>query len=134
MLIFLSVVLVILAGFIIRLFKKGKPIPQPMAMAARWLAFVVAALDLVGFGFFLVVFIGSGDAIFYAQMSTINVMLAAWLIAAILAVPLLVFAVLSWKKRYWGAASRVHYSLMAVAALAFVWFLTIGTCSVFDIN
>ena len=120
---FLSTVVVLPIGFIIRLFKKGKPIPQTMAKAARWLAFVVAALDLVGLGFFMVVFVGNGDIIFYAQMSTIRIMLAVWLIAAILAVPLLVLTVISWKNHYWGAASRVHYSLMAIAALAFVWFL-----------
>ncbi len=123
-LIFISIVLVIFTGFIMRLFKKSKPIPQPLAMAARWMAFLAAVLDLVGLGFFVVVFLGSGDAIFYAQMPIINVMLAAWLVGAILAVPLLVFAVLSWKKRYWGVAARVHYTLMAAAALTFAWFLT----------
>ncbi|MGA9397340.1 MAG: serine hydrolase domain-containing protein [Anaerolineaceae bacterium] len=122
-LLFLFVVLAIPADFVLRLFKKGKPISQSLAQAARWLAFLVATLDLVGLGFFLVLFIGRGDAIFYAQMSILQIMLAAWLIAAILIVPLLVLAVLSWKNRYWGVASRVHYSLMAVAALAFVWFL-----------
>lgn len=122
-LLFLTVVLAVPAGFVLRFFKKAKPIPHPLAQAARWLAFLVAALDLVGLGVFLMVFFGSGDVIFYGQMSTMYIMLAAWLIAAILIVPVLGLAVWSWKNRYWGVASRIHYSLMAVAALAFVWFL-----------
>ena len=88
-----------------------------MAKAARWLAFLVAALDLVALGIFLVLFIGSGDIIFYAQMSIIKFMLVAWLIAAILSVAVFVLAVLSWKNHYWGTASRIHYSLVAVAVL-----------------
>ena len=120
---FLSVILAAPTGFILRLFKKGKPVTQPLSRVARWLAFLVAALDLLALAVFLVLFTGSGEAIFYGQMSTINVMLSAWLVAAILTVPLLVFAVLSWKNRYWRVASRVHFTLVTVAALAFVWFL-----------
>jgi hypothetical protein len=32
-------------------------------------------------------------------------------------------AVLAWKNRYWGAAFRLYYTLVTVAAVAFVWFL-----------
>ena len=62
-------------------------------------------------------------AIAYGQMSTINILLIAWLAAAVLTVPLLVFAVLAWKSVIGGPASRIHYTLVTAAALAFVWFL-----------
>ena len=35
----------------------------------------------------------------------------------------LVYAVLAWKNRYWGIASRAYYTLVTIAAVAFVWFL-----------
>jgi hypothetical protein len=91
---------------------------------ARWLAFLVAALDVLALTIFFVLFTGSGEAIFYGQTSTINSMLSAWLIAAILTPLLVMFAVLSWKNRNWGIASRIHYSLVTVASLAFIWFLS----------
>jgi len=42
---------------------------------------------------------------------------------AVLTVGALVYSVLAWKSSYWGVASRVHYTLVTVAAVAFVWFL-----------
>ena len=32
-------------------------------------------------------------------------------------------AVLAWKDRYWGVVGRVHYTLVALAAVVFVRFL-----------
>jgi hypothetical protein len=35
----------------------------------------------------------------------------------------LIYSVLAWKNSYWGIAARVHYTMVTVAAVAFVWFL-----------
>jgi hypothetical protein len=35
----------------------------------------------------------------------------------------LVYTMLAWKDRYWGVAFRVYYTLVMVAAVAFIWFL-----------
>jgi hypothetical protein len=40
-----------------------------------------------------------------------------------LALGALAFTVPAWTRRYWGLAGRVHYTLIALAGLAFVWFL-----------
>jgi hypothetical protein len=37
---------------------------------------------------------------------------------------IVVLAVLAWKDRYWSAASRVHYTLVALAAVLFLLFLS----------
>ena len=29
----------------------------------------------------------------------------------------------AWMRHYWGVAARVHYTLVVLAGLAFVWFL-----------
>jgi hypothetical protein len=34
-----------------------------------------------------------------------------------------VYTVLAWKDSYWSFAGRAYYTLVTVAALAFVWFL-----------
>jgi hypothetical protein len=44
-------------------------------------------------------------------------------LSAVLAVGALIYSVLAWKYTYWGIAARVHYTLVTVAAVAFVWFL-----------
>jgi hypothetical protein len=35
----------------------------------------------------------------------------------------MVYTGLAWKNRYWGIAGRGYYTLVTVAAVAFVWFL-----------
>lgn len=45
------------------------------------------------------------------------------LLTTALTVGLLVFAVLTWGNGGWSTVGRVHYSLVTLAALAFVWFL-----------
>jgi len=44
-------------------------------------------------------------------------------LAAVLTVPALVSMVLAWKNSYWGIAARAYYTLVTIAAVAFVWFL-----------
>jgi CubicO group peptidase (beta-lactamase class C family) len=44
-------------------------------------------------------------------------------IGSLLAVLSLLFALLSWKRRYWSLLERLHYVAVTMLALAFVWFL-----------
>lgn len=120
---FISTFLTALAGFVLRLFKKENSVAQPLSRVARSLAFLVAALYLLASVIFLQS-TGNGEAVAFGQMETIKVALGTWLVAASLTPPLLVFTVLSWKNRYWRVASRIHYSLVAIASLAFIWFLS----------
>jgi hypothetical protein len=52
-----------------------------------------------------------------------KVVLGLGVAAALLSAGALVYTVLAWKNRYWGVASRLYYTLVTVAAVAFVWFL-----------
>ena len=56
-----------------------------------------------------------------AAVSTIT---RLWLLSVPLTLGVVVLDVLAWKDRYWGVASRVHYSLVALAAVLFVLFLS----------
>ena len=44
-------------------------------------------------------------------------------LSAVLTVGALVYAVLAWKKGYWGVVFRLYYTLVTVAAVAYIWFL-----------
>ena len=52
-----------------------------------------------------------------------KIVLGLGVLSAVLTVGALIYSVLAWKRGYWGIAARVHYTLVTVAALAFVWFL-----------
>ena len=52
-----------------------------------------------------------------------RVVLGGGVLGAVLTVGALIYSVLAWKRGYWGIAARVHFTLVTVAAVAFVWFL-----------
>ena len=53
----------------------------------------------------------------------IYIVLGLGVLSAVLTAGALVYMALAWKNRYWGIAGRVYYSLVTIAAVAFVWFL-----------
>ena len=54
---------------------------------------------------------------------TAEIALGLGVLSAALTVGALVYTALAWKDRYWGVAYRVYYTLVTIAAMAFVWFL-----------
>jgi CubicO group peptidase (beta-lactamase class C family) len=52
-----------------------------------------------------------------------KIVLGLGVLSSVLTVGALIYGVLAWKSSYWGIATRVHYTLVTVAAVAFVWFL-----------
>jgi hypothetical protein len=54
---------------------------------------------------------------------TTQIALGLGVLSALLTPAALVYTVLAWKDRYWGVAFRAYYTLVTVAAVAFVWFL-----------
>lgn len=59
-----------------------------------------------------------GVSLFYRIVLGLGVLSAALTAGALL------YTVLAWLNNYWGLAGRVYYTLVTVAAVAFVWFLT----------
>jgi hypothetical protein len=53
----------------------------------------------------------------------IKVVLGLGVLSAALTVGALVYCALAWKDRHWGIAARMYYTVVTVAAVAFVWFL-----------
>ena len=52
-----------------------------------------------------------------------KLVLGLGVLSAVLTVGALVYTVQAWKNGYWGIAFRAYYTLVTVAAVAFVWFL-----------
>ncbi|HEY5731569.1 MAG TPA: serine hydrolase, partial [Anaerolineales bacterium] len=64
-----------------------------------------------------------GEQIVFGILFAYKVVLGLGVLSALLTVGALVYAALAWKDRYWGVAFRIYYTLVTVAAVAFVWFL-----------
>jgi hypothetical protein len=136
-LMFLSTLLLWPLGFVRRALLRGAPSPKPGRKAgregappqpsekqgkpplsrwgllphlARWLAGMLCALNvLLVIGLLLFLF---------EQLTTL---FALALVSAVLTVGVVVFAILAWWGRFWSVGRRVHYSLVALAALALTW-------------
>jgi CubicO group peptidase (beta-lactamase class C family) len=92
------------------------------ARAAQWLLLGVSILNpLVVAGTVWGMFSMPNELIGPPMLTTIA--LGLGVVSAALTVGALVYTVLAWKNRYWGIATRVYYTLVTVAAVAFVWFL-----------
>jgi CubicO group peptidase (beta-lactamase class C family) len=102
-----------------------KPEQDRPSRAARWLAGGSSMLNLlfiVGFASLFSASPTEADFI-YTIPAWLIAMLTVALIAAILALVSTAFAALAWKNGYWSPLSRVHYTLVVLALLAFVWWL-----------
>ncbi len=92
------------------------------ARVARWLAWLLALLNLIFLvGFFISV--SDLNNVIYGLPSTLQALLLVPWLSAILSLTVVAFAVLAWLRRYWTVWGRVFYTLFALAALAHLWFL-----------
>jgi hypothetical protein len=97
---------------------------KPAARGAR-----VALLIIIGISVLNLLFV-AGTALWGIQQNILagtspiaKIVLGLGVLSAVLAVGALVCTALAWKNRYWGTATRVYFSLVTLAAVAFVWFL-----------
>jgi CubicO group peptidase (beta-lactamase class C family) len=93
------------------------------ARIAYWLLLGLSVLNLL-------VVVGLAQMWFFSLgfprfgLSLIDrIVLGLGVVSAVLTIGALVYAVLAWMKGYWGVAFRAYYTLVAVTAVAFVWFL-----------
>ena len=45
------------------------------------------------------------------------------IIVALLALGLIAFTILAWTRRFWGLGRRIHYTLVTLGVVGFVWFM-----------
>jgi CubicO group peptidase (beta-lactamase class C family) len=120
-LMFVSMITVVLVRFIRNRRPSGdwKPASRG-ARVAYWIILGISVLNLL----FVVGTVPWGNAWPLFGVSMIyKIVLGLGVLAAVLTVGALAYSVLAWKNSYWGIGARVHYTLVTVAAVAFVWFL-----------
>ena len=91
---------------------------------ARALAVLMAGLHL-GFIFVLGIrlYLAGTQGIFHLNPAVIRPMLAIPILAVVFTGGVLGFTVRAWRERVWSQAARIHYTVVAVAATAYVPFL-----------
>jgi hypothetical protein len=86
------------------------------------LAWLLAAVCL-GFAAGLAYVLEDPDEIDFGLPPALKALLAVPQVCAVLAALTVVGAFLAWTNRYWRFTGRLHYSLVALAGVAFTWFV-----------
>ena len=95
---------------------------NPASRIANWFIVGISVLNLLFVVGTMLMLSGLGFPRFGVTL-TDKIMLGLGVISALLTVGALIYSVQAWKKGYWGVAFRIYYTLVTVAAVAFVWFL-----------
>jgi CubicO group peptidase (beta-lactamase class C family) len=84
---------------------------------------IVVGISVLNLLFVIGTVVWSNPVPLFGVSTIYKIVLGLGVVSAVLTVGALIYGVLAWKRSYWGIASRVHYTLVTVAAVAFVWFL-----------
>lgn len=103
-----------------------RPVPRA-AWAARWLAALVATLHLAFLALLLIFIINTSTSqpyllLFGLPPEAAPLFVVPW-VAGTLSLGLALLAWPVWREGFWSLAGRIHYTLVTVAAFAFVWLL-----------
>lgn len=123
-LLFLGTLIGWLVSFFVNLRKR-----EPQAFGGR-LARVAASLFGLSFLLFILGFLAilldidpafGVPRIFFTTPPLLNSLMVLPIVMLLAGATMPIFAVLAWRNRWWRVRSRVHYTLLAVVALALVW-------------
>jgi len=109
---------------------------KKMETTARWIA-GIAALILIAFAFILLPWVTDDMGMMITYMKTqvipgeLTAVLTLPVIAAILTLATVAFAILAWKEKYWTFPHRVHYTIIAIALIAMLWWVHVNRLWVF---
>lgn len=121
---FLSIIVEVLIRFIRNRRPSGDRKPSnPASRGARVAYQIVVGISVLNLLFVIGTVVWGNPVPLFGVSPIYKIVLGLGVLAAVLTVGALVCNVLAWKKSYWGIASRVHYTLVTVAAVAFVWIL-----------
>jgi CubicO group peptidase (beta-lactamase class C family) len=90
--------------------------------SARWTSGIMVALFAIFLVGLLLVFKDPNEVMFGVPVA-LKLLLGVPLIAGVLTVVVLFYTLWVWIKGYWTVCARVHYTLVFLAAVAFLWFL-----------
>ena len=119
---FLTAVLGWPLGMLSRKLLQRPPVGRPAPRAARWFAggmCVLFLLLILGVLFLM----SNTDQIEYGVPVLLKVVLVFPIVGAVLGIGVLIFAFLAWTNKYWTVYGRLHYSLILLSGLVFLWLL-----------
>jgi hypothetical protein len=97
----------------------------PLPHLSRWLAGVLCALNVllvIGLLLFLFEQLTGNPPDYYSGVPPLlTAIFILALLSTVLTVGVVVSAILAWWGRFWSVGWRVHYSLVALAALVLTW-------------
>ena len=125
-LLFLSVIIVVPIGALIRRARGIRQTQPRMASLAWRLMIVLALLSILEGGGFSWTFFLNMDSFIQGNVPWLGLLQGIAFLLAALTIGAVYFSALAWKNRYWNIWGRVHFSLTTLVALAQVWFLYNG--------
>jgi CubicO group peptidase (beta-lactamase class C family) len=100
--------------------------PKPASRGARTAHWIILGLSILNLlflaGLMWGVMRGTSNILLDPSL-IIKIDLGLGFLSAVLTVGALVYTVLAWKNSYWGIVGRAYYTLVTIAAVAFVWFM-----------
>jgi CubicO group peptidase (beta-lactamase class C family) len=111
---------------VIRFIRNRRPSSdrKPASRGARVAYWIIVGICVLNLLFVIgTVLWGNQPTELHGPQLIVKIVLGVGVVSAVLTVGALIYGVLAWKRGYWGIATRVHYTLVTVAAVAFVWFL-----------
>jgi hypothetical protein len=120
-LVFVSMIPVALIRFIRdrRASSDRKPAPRGARVAYQ----IIVGICVLNLLFVIGTLLWGNPVPFFGVSMIYKIVLGVGVLGAVLTVGALTYSVLAWMNSYWGIVARVHYTLVTVAAVAFVWFL-----------
>jgi CubicO group peptidase (beta-lactamase class C family) len=123
-LIFLSMIPVAVIRFIRNRRRSDDPrLTSRGARVASWIILGICLLNLLFLVGVALKFPPVQPSELHSLSSITKITLGLGVLSAVLTAGALVYTALAWKNRYWGIAGRAYYTLVTIAAVAFVWFL-----------
>jgi hypothetical protein len=119
---FASALIVVPAAFLVRRWRGNAAAPSRLANAARWLAASTDVLNLALAVWFVLSVLGFPETYVWPT-GAVSTITRLWLLSLPLTLVIVILAVLAWKNCFWNVVGRVHYTLVAFAAVLFVMFL-----------
>jgi CubicO group peptidase (beta-lactamase class C family) len=103
--------------------RKNQKEKGPESIWARLLAGIMSTFYILTVIGLIIVFSDETGLIFGSAVPFLKIVLVLPLVALLLTLAVLFFSFLAWVKKYWTPCERLHYTLIALASLAFLWFL-----------
>jgi CubicO group peptidase (beta-lactamase class C family) len=118
---FVSMIPVVLIRFIRN--RRPSGYRKPASRGARVAYQIIVGISVLNLLFAIGTVLWFNPVPLFGVSMIYRIVLGVGVLGAVLTVGALIYSVLAWKNSYWGIAARVHYTLVTVAAVAFVWFL-----------